>query len=122
VLQEFFLDRVLVEPGDGAQPPSDGGAGPAPGFQCAGKGFDVGTTDGEQVQGTGAAPGGELAQVERVRLAGQAAEPGESEPFGVAEDGPYRGEGSGWGSGSGHRAPPGRAETRETGPAAGPSG
>jgi hypothetical protein len=29
VLQEFFFDRVPVEPGDGAQPPRDGGAGPA---------------------------------------------------------------------------------------------
>jgi len=57
-----------------------------------------------------------------VRLAGQPAvsgqEPGEGEPFGVGEDGLDRGERGGWG-GSGHRAPPGRAETQEAGPAPG---
>jgi hypothetical protein len=29
VFGEFFFDGVLVEPGDGAQPPGDGGPGPA---------------------------------------------------------------------------------------------
>ena len=47
-------------------------------------------------------------------------EPGEGEPFGIGESGLDGSEGSGWVS-SGHRAPPGRAETREAGPAAGPS-
>jgi hypothetical protein len=28
--EEFFFDCVLVEPGDGGQPPGDRGAGPAP--------------------------------------------------------------------------------------------
>jgi hypothetical protein len=37
MLQEFFLDRVLVEPGDGAQPPGDGRPGAAPGFQLPGE-------------------------------------------------------------------------------------
>ena len=60
---ELFLDRVLVEPSDGAQSPGDGGAGAAPGFRVAGEALDVSATDGEQVQGAGAAPGGELAQV-----------------------------------------------------------
>jgi hypothetical protein len=124
MLEELFLDRVFVEPGDGAQPPGNSRAGPAADFEFPGKAFDVGAADGEQGQGVGAAPGGELAQVECVRLAGQAAvpgqEPGEGEPFGVGEGGLDRGERSGWG-GSGHRAPPGRAETREAGPAAGPS-
>jgi hypothetical protein len=74
-----------------------------------------------------AAPGGELAQVQGVGLAGQAAVPGqvpgEGEPFGIGEGGLDRGERGGWG-GSGHRAPPGRAETEggSAGPAAGPSG
>jgi hypothetical protein len=85
VLQEFFFNRVSVEPGDGAQPPGDGGAGPAPSFQVAGEGFDVGAAYGEQVQGMGAAPGGELAQVKCVGFAGQAAVPGQREPFGIAE-------------------------------------
>ena len=61
----------------------------------------------------GAAPGGDLAQVQSVGLAGQAAvpgqEPGKGEPFGVGERRLDGDEGSGRG---GHRAPPGRAETR----------
>jgi hypothetical protein len=71
--KEFFFDGVPVEPGDGAQPPGDGSPGPAPGLQLPGEGLDVGSADGEQGQGAGAAPGGELAQVQRVRLPGQAA-------------------------------------------------
>ena len=85
VLEKFFLHGVFVEPGDGAQPPGDGGAGAPVGFQVAGEVFDVGAADGEQVQGAGAAPGGELAQVQRVGLAGQAAIPGQREPFGIGE-------------------------------------
>jgi hypothetical protein len=65
VIQEFFFDGVFVEPGDGAQPPGDGGAGAAPGFEFSGEAFDVGAVDGEQGQGAAAAPGGELAQVRR---------------------------------------------------------
>jgi hypothetical protein len=90
-------------------------ARPASCFQVAGEAFDVGAADGEQGQGAGAAPAGELAQVQRVGLAGQAAvpgqEPGEGKTLGIGEEGLDRDEGSGWG-GSGHRAPPGRAETR----------
>ena len=99
VLEELFFDGVLVEPGDGAQPPGDGGAGPAAGFQLAGEGLDVGAADREQRQGPGAAPAGELAQVEGVGLAGQAAvpgqEPGEREPLGIGERRLDGGEGSG---------------------------
>ena len=73
MLEEFLFDRVLVEPGDGAQPPGDGGASAASGFQVAGEAFDVGAADGEQVQGACAAPGGELAQVQPVGFPGQAA-------------------------------------------------
>ena len=91
----------------------------APGFEFPGEAFDAGAADGEQGQGAAAAPGGELAQVECVRLAGQAAVsgqvPGEGEPFGIGEGGLDRGERSGWG-GSGHRAPPGRAGTGKAGP------
>jgi hypothetical protein len=124
MLEEFFLHGVFVEPGDGAQPPGDGGAGPAPGFEFSGEAFDVGAADSEQGQGSGPAPGGELAQVQRVGLSGQAAVsgqvPGEGEAFGIGEDGLDRGERGGWG-GSGHRAPPGRAETRGWGWPQGPS-
>jgi len=124
MVEEFLLDGVPVEPGNGGQPPGDGGPGPASGFQVAGEALDAGAADREQGHGSGAAPGRELAQVQGVRLAGQAAVsrqvPGEGEPFGIGEGRLDRGERGGWG-GSGHRAPPGRAETRETGPAAGPS-
>jgi hypothetical protein len=50
VLQELFFDGVLIEPGDGAQPPGNRGAGPALGFQFAGEGLDVGAADQEQRQ------------------------------------------------------------------------
>ena len=39
VLEEFFFDGVLVEPGKGAQPPGDGGAGTAACFQIPGEAF-----------------------------------------------------------------------------------
>ena len=91
MLQELFFDGVPVEPGNGAQPPGHGRPGPAAGFEFPGKAFDVGAADGEQAQGPGAAPAGELAQVQRVRFAGQAAvsgqEPGEGEPFGSVKAG-----------------------------------
>src|SRR5436190_18604656 len=101
MIQEFFFDGVLVEPSDGTQPPGDGRAGPATGFQLSGEAFDVGAADGEQGQGAGAAPDRELAQVERVGIAGQAAvsgqEPGECEAFGIGEGGLDRSERSRWG-------------------------
>jgi hypothetical protein len=75
MLEEFLFDRVLVEPGDGAQPPGDGGPGAASGFQVAGESFDIGTANGEQREGTSPAPGGELAQVECIGLSCQAAVP-----------------------------------------------
>jgi hypothetical protein len=43
VAEELFLDGVLAEPGDGAQPPGHCGPGPTAGFQFAGEGLDVGT-------------------------------------------------------------------------------
>ena len=61
MLEEFFLDSVFVEPRDGAQPSGHGGASAASCFQVPCEAFDVGAADGEQVQGAGAAPGGELA-------------------------------------------------------------
>jgi hypothetical protein len=92
--------------------------------EFAGEGLDVGAADGEQRQAPGAAPGGELAQVQGVGLAGQAAvagqEPGEREPLGISERGLDGGEGGGRGGG-GHREPPGSAEAPEAEPAAGPS-
>ena len=89
MVEEFLLDGVPVEPGDRGQAAGDGGAGPAAGFELAGEGLDVGAADREQRQGPGSAPAGELAQVEGVRLAGQAAIPGqvtgEREPLRISE-------------------------------------
>jgi len=53
MLEELPFDRVFVEPSDGAQPPGDGGARSPSCFQVAGEAFDVGASDGEQVQGAG---------------------------------------------------------------------
>ena len=53
MIQQVFLHRVPVEPGDGAQPAGDCGASTAPGFQLPGEGLDVGTPDGERGYGTG---------------------------------------------------------------------
>jgi hypothetical protein len=57
----------------------------------AGEAFDVGAANREQRQRAVAAPSGELAQVQRIRLASQAAVSGqvtgEREPFGVGESG-----------------------------------
>ena len=77
VIQEFLLNRVLVEPGDSGQPAGDRDAGPSLGLQVAGEAFDVAATDGEQGQGADAAPGRELAQVECAGFAGQAAVSGQ---------------------------------------------
>jgi hypothetical protein len=56
VLEEFLFDGVLVEPGDGGQPPGHGGAGAPSGFQLAGEALDVAAADGEQDEGAGTAP------------------------------------------------------------------
>ena len=78
MLERFFLDGVLVEPGYGAQPPGDGRAGTAAGFQFAGEGLDVGAADREQRKRPGAAPAGELPQVEGAGLTGQSAVAGQN--------------------------------------------
>jgi len=58
VVEEFFLDRVAVEPGDGAQPAGDGGPGAAAGFQVAGEAFNVGAAGTEELQVMLLAPAG----------------------------------------------------------------
>ena len=87
MLEEFFLDGVLIEPGDGAQPPGYGGSGTAFCFELEGEGFDVRAADQEQRKRPCLAPAAELVQVESVDLAGQAAvsgqEPGKREPLGL---------------------------------------
>ena len=63
----------------------------ASGLEFSGEAFDVGAADREQWRGADPAPGGELAQVQRVGLSCQSAasgqESGEGEPFGVGEAG-----------------------------------
>ena len=126
MLEELFFDRLFAGPGDGAQPPGDGSPGTASCVQVAGEAFDVGAADGQQGQGAGPAPSGELAQVQRVGLAGQAPVPGRN-PARASRSESVK---AGWIVASavdgaavviGH-LPAGRAETRETGPAAGLSG
>jgi len=80
MIQQVFLDGVAVEPGDGAQPTGDGGPGPAAGFHIARETFDVGPADLEQPQVALLAPGGELAQVQGISLAGQAGVTGQEPP------------------------------------------
>jgi hypothetical protein len=77
VVEQVFLDGVPVEPGDGAQPPGDGGPGPAAGLQVAGETLDVGAAGLEQAQVVLVAPAHILAQVQLVRRAGQAAVAGQ---------------------------------------------
>lgn len=48
VVQEFFLDGVLIERSDRAQASGDGGANAAAGFQVAGTALDVGAARSEQ--------------------------------------------------------------------------
>src|SRR5262245_66290958 len=91
VIEEFFFYGVAVEPGHGAQAPGEGGPGAAAGFQVTGETLDVGAARLEQANVVLLAPAGELAQVQRVRLAGQAGvagqEPSQGEPLGLGKHG-----------------------------------
>jgi hypothetical protein len=84
--QAFFFG-VAVEAGDGAQPPGDGRRRPALGFKLAAEGLDVAAAYLEQLKVAAVAVGDELAEIERVGVAGEAAvsaeEPGESDVFRV---------------------------------------
>jgi hypothetical protein len=61
VIQQFLLDGIPVEPGNGAQPPGDGSRGAATGFQVAGESLDVGAAGLEQADVMLSAPAGVLA-------------------------------------------------------------
>ena len=110
VIEQFLLDGVFVEPGNGAQPAGDGGPGAAAGFQVAGEALDVRAAGLEQAQVPLLAPARVLAQIQRVRLARQAGitgqEPSQGEPLRLGEHGLDGGDGCGRGRG-GHGAPPG---------------
>jgi hypothetical protein len=75
VIEQFFLDRVPAELGDGAQAAGDGGPGAAAGFQISGEALNAGAAGLEQLQLTSGAPAGEPPQVQLIRLPGQAAVP-----------------------------------------------
>jgi hypothetical protein len=77
MIEKFFFDCVLVEPGDGAQAPGDGGPGAAAGFQVAAEELDVGAAGLDQVQLVLLTPARKLAQIQLIRLAGQPAVPGQ---------------------------------------------
>ncbi len=74
--EEVFLDRVLVQAGADSLRVMVARAPPGR-LEVAGGRLDVGAADGEQPQLPLAAPGGELAQVQRVGLPGQAGVPGQ---------------------------------------------
>jgi hypothetical protein len=59
------------------QPPGHCGAGSSGGLEVAAEQLDVGAAGGEERQAAALAPGGELAQVQYVGLAGQAGIPGQ---------------------------------------------
>jgi len=59
VLEQFFLQGVFAEPGDGAQPPGHGSPGAASGFEVAAEQLDVGAAGGEQGQAAAVAPSGD---------------------------------------------------------------
>ena len=66
MLEELFFDGVLIlEPGDGAQPPVTVARTRPLASRSRAK---PSMADGEQAQGAGPAPAGELAQVQGVRL------------------------------------------------------
>jgi len=109
VVEQVFLHRVPVEPGDRAQPPGDGGPGPAADLQVAGEALDVGAAGLKQAQAVLVAPARILAQVQLLRLTGQAAvasqESRECQPLSVGKHRRNRDQGGGRGRG-GHRVPP----------------
>jgi hypothetical protein len=57
VLKQVLLDRIPVQPGDGDQPPGDGGPGQTCGLKVAGEELNVGAAASEQTQLVAVAPG-----------------------------------------------------------------
>ena len=105
VLDDTFFFGVAVEPDDRAQPAGDRGAGLAAVFEVAGEALDVDAADVEQAVVVLPAPGGELAQVQGVGVAGEAAvggqEPEQRHPLDVGQHRLVPRDSSG---GSGHGA------------------
>jgi hypothetical protein len=74
---KLFFHGIPVEPGDRAQPPGNGSPRPATGLQIPGEALDVSAASLEQLDLALLAPAHELAQVQLVGLAGQAAVSGQ---------------------------------------------
>ena len=89
VFDDALFFCVAVEPDDGAQAAGDGGAGLAAIFEIAGVALDVDAADVEEAMVVLRAPGGELAQVQGVGVAGEAAvagqEPEQRHPLDVGQ-------------------------------------
>jgi hypothetical protein len=77
VRQQAFLLGVAVEAGDRAQPSSHRRSGPPAGFEISSEGLDIDPSHQEQIELTLIAPDHELAQVQLVGVAGEAAVAGE---------------------------------------------
>jgi hypothetical protein len=89
VPEKLLLDGVAVEASNCAKPPSNRRTSPATLLEVATEALDVSAPGFEKTDVVLLAPGGELAQVERVSLAGEPAvtgeESGESDPLGIAK-------------------------------------
>src|SRR6266516_2750791 len=89
IIQQVFLDGVWVEPGDGAQPACDRGPGAGRGSTGRARNTSTSARCLEEAQVLMSAPAGVLAQVQFIRLPGQAAiadqESGERQRLGVGE-------------------------------------
>jgi hypothetical protein len=91
VLEKLLLDGVAVEAGDRAKPPGNRRVSPAALFEVAAEALDVRAPRLEEADAMLLAPGGELAQVERVRLFGESLVASkiatERDPLGIADTG-----------------------------------
>ena len=91
VLERLIIDGIAVEAGDGAESASHGSASAAALLEVAAEALDISAPRLEETEIVLRAPGGELAQVECVRLARETAVASkiatESDPLGIAEHG-----------------------------------
>ena len=85
MVEQVFLHRVLVEPGDRTQAAGNGRPGAAAGFQVAGEALDIRTPGLEQAQVVLLAPAAVLAQIQGICLAGQAGVTSQGEPLRLGE-------------------------------------
>jgi hypothetical protein len=107
VLDDTLFFGVAVEADDRAQPTGDGGAGLAAIFEVTSEALDVDATDIEELVVVLPAPGGELAQIQLVRVAGEASVAGqEAEQRHPLDVGQHQLVARDSGSGTGHGQEP----------------